>query len=200
MQLKTLPELGAEAGTDKHHLHRYCEFYHELLSPFRHLPITFVEIGVLGGNSLVMWDKFFTHPDSRFYGLDIHDVWFPPEGTRMKVIIGDASKAEVVDKIVAETGPIDFLWDDGGHFSFQQKESLRLFWPHLKSKGIYCCEDVHTSFHVPWTMPEEQSFVDHTMEWIKRAHEHGAGHCGIPTETDIEEIVIRKSIHVFKKR
>lgn len=197
--LPHLSDLGKEHGTDKYHLHNYTEFYHELLSPLRRTPLTFLEIGVDGGESIRMWDAFFTHPSARIYGVDIHDKGVSV-GEKGKFILGDASQPNFIFDLVNATGVFDVVLDDGSHYSDQQKRSLSLLWPYVKSGGLYICEDTHSSYHYPWTPPEEVSFVSHMMEWIHKLNENGAGHCGKPTETDIEEIVFRKSLVVIKKR
>lgn len=199
MFLPHLSELGQLYGTDKYSLHRYTDFYHELLSPLRHEKITLLEIGVLGGESLKMWEAFFGHPLSMIYGVDIHDRAIQ-ERERMKVRIGDGSSRDFIDQLVQETGPLDIVVDDGSHYSDQQKRSLEYLWPHLQPGGLYICEDTHSSYHYPWTSPDDISFVGSLMEWIHRLNERGAGHCGIPSETDIEQVTFRKSVVVIKKR
>lgn len=194
-----LDEIGRACGTDKHGLHHYLEFYHELLRPLRHRKINMLEIGVLGGNSLCMWDAFFSHPGTRIWGADIHDRWNPPPASRINIRIGNASEAPFINQLVSETGPFDLIIDDGSHFSREQKETFHLLWPHVKPGGIFLVEDTHSSYHYPWTDNGEESFVCSLMNHIHRVNEYGKDECGVPSECDIEEIVIRKSVVVFKK-
>lgn len=196
--LKDLQQIGLERGTDKASLHRYCEFYHDLLSPIRHDPISMAEIGVDGGESLRMWSEFFTHPEAKIYGVDIHDKGVDPG--RAKFILGDGTNPNFIYDLGTNHGPFDVVLDDGSHYSGQQKDSLRLLWPHVKSGGLYICEDCHTSYSYPWTTPEEISFVHSTMDWIDSLMEKGADHCGVPTESDVLEIIFRKSLVIIKKR
>lgn len=200
MRLKTLSQLADEHGTDKGPMfHNYTEFYQELLSPIRHLPITMLEIGVLGGHSLRMWDGFFDNENTQIYGADIHDREIPESG-KIRIRIGDATNPNFLYDLTQETGPIDLIVDDGSHFSSHQKDSLRLLWPSLSPGGLYIVEDCHSSYFYPWTKEDEVSFISSTSSWIDRLNEKGAGHCGRPTETDVEQIIFRKSLVVIKKR
>ena len=196
--LRNLTDIALDCGTDKASVHNYTEYYDSLLAPLRHEPINMVEIGVDGGESLRMWSEYFTNPAAKIYGVDIHDKGGNPG--RATFILGDATQPNFIHDLGTQHGPFDVVVDDGSHFSTQQKASLRLLWPHVKSGGIFICEDCHTSWAYPWTTPEEVSFVHHMMDWIDGLMEKGAGHCGVPTETDIAEIVFRKSLVIIKKR
>lgn len=197
--IPTLSDLARSCGTDKGpQFHNYTEYYHELLSPLRHKPISLIEIGVDGGESIKMWSEFFTDTKSRIYGVDVHDK--KGDLGRGKFFLGDATQPNLVFDITNETGPFDVILDDGSHYSEDQKKALELWWPHLKPGGLYIAEDLHTSWSYPWTIPDSVSFVHYLQGWIDRCMELGAGHCGVPTETDIEEIVFRKSLVVIKKR
>jgi hypothetical protein len=157
-----------------------------------------VEIGVDGGESIRMWSEFFTHSESQIIGVDIHDKG--GNLGRGKFVLGDATNPNFIYDFAKAYGPFELIVDDGSHFSNQQKDSLRLLWPHLLPKGVWISEDCHSSFHYPWTTPEEISFVESMGDLVVNLMEKGAGHCGVPTETDIEEIVFRKSLVVIKKR
>jgi len=195
---KDLHQIGLDCGTDKATMHGYTRYYNELLATWRHKPLTLVEIGVDGGESIKMWSQYFTSPDTTIYGVDIHDK--KGDLGRGKFVLGDATQPNFIHDLVTLTGPIDIVVDDGSHFSGQQKDSLRLLWPHLKSSGMYIVEDCHSSYHYPWTIPEEVSFVHSMVDWIDALMEKGSGHCGVPTESAIDEIVFRKSLVIIKKR
>ena len=196
-----LDELGLKHGTDKASSHHdYLKFYWDLLFDVRVDPVVFLEIGVAGGNSLRMWQDWFSHPEAKIYGVDIEDRPLEPFDKRTQVITGDASQPNFIYDLTNRTGPLDIVIDDGGHFSREQKDALRLLWPHVKSGGIYVCEDCHTSYSMPWTMPDEVSFVKHLDQWIDDVMEKGKGGCGKPSQSTISEIIIRKSVVVLKKR
>ena len=195
---KDLHQIGLECGTDKATMHGYTRYYNELLATWRHKPITLVEIGVDGGESIKMWSEYFTSPDTHIYGVDIHDK--KGDLGRGKFVLGDATQPNFIHDLVNLTGPVDIIVDDGSHMVSQQKDSLRLLWPSLKPGGLYIVEDCHSSYHYPWTTHEEVSFVHSMLDWIDSLMEKGASHCGVPTESAIEEIVFRKSLVILKKR
>lgn len=196
-----LDEIGRATGTDQSTLHHaYCLYFNELFAAFRHRQITLLEIGVLGGNSLCMWDAFFDHPKSKIVGVDIHERWTPSPESRSHFRLGSQDDPSFLASLVHEFGLFDIVLDDGSHFSRHQKASLDILWAYVKPGGVYVCSDTHTSYTYPWTDNGERSFVESTMDWIHKLNEHGKDHCGRPTETDIEEIVFRKSLVVLKKR
>lgn len=198
LSLGEIAETIPGCGSDKHYLHRYTKYYDELFSPIRQKPIALLEIGVDGGESLKLWSEYFTDPKSRIYGVDIHDKG--GDRGRAKFFLGDATQPNMVFDITNEVGKLDVILDDGSHFSEDQKKALELWWPHLKPGGIWITEDCHSSYHYPWTEPGSIPFISYLNDWIERCMEKGAGHSGVPTETDILEIVFRKSLVIIKKR
>lgn len=197
--MTSLHEIGKFHGTDKAEFHGYLEFYEKLLKPIRNKGVNVLEIGIDGGGSLLMWQDWFTQPQTRIYGVDIVDRPLPKFDNRTTIIIGDASSPNFIYDLTNRTGKLDLIIDDGSHFSKSQKDSLRLLWPHVNSGGIYICEDCSTSFSLPWTQPGEQSFVHSMMSWIEDVMERGYDHCGKPTKSTIEEIIFRKSLVVLRK-
>lgn len=198
--MTSLHDIGKHHRTDKAEFHGYLGFYEKLLKPIRNKPITMLEIGVAGGESILMWQDWFTQPTTMIYGVDIEDRPLPKFDERVAIIVGDASNPNMVFDITNRTGLLDLVIDDGSHHSGQQKDSLRLLWPNLKSGGLYIVEDCSTSYSLPWTSPEEVSFVRSLDAWIDEVMEKGKDHCGRPTDSTIEEIIVRKSVVVLKKR
>lgn len=198
--MNELSQIAERTGTDKWSLHRYTEYYGRLLEPLRHQPVTMLEIGVLGGNSLMMWDGWFDHPDARIFGVDIHERWLPGKGTRMNVMTGNGADPSFLMEVIRATGPLDLVIDDGSHFSNQQIYSLGTLWQFVKPGGLYIVEDTHTSYTAPWTSRNETSFIESMRTWIDDLNENGKDHCGVPTESTIDEITFRKSLMVMRKR
>lgn len=196
--LQTLEEIGLRCGTDKSsRFHNYLEFYGELLAPFRHRPIRLLEIGVDGGESIKMWGEYLTHPESSVYGMDVHDK--KGDLGRGKFLHSDGTDPIIVFNTGTNFGPFDVVVDDASHYAKDQKKQLELWWGYVAPGGLYIVEDCHTSFTFPWTLPEEESFVESTMAIIKKIHEHGKDHCARPTDCDIEEMIVRKSLTVLRK-
>jgi hypothetical protein len=186
-------------GTDKF-THTYTHFYDKLFKPWRNRKITMLEIGVAGGESIRMWCDFFCHPESLIYGVDIEERKIPCLDSRARLVTGDGSNPNFLFDLTNQTGPLDLVVDDGSHLSGQQKDSLRLLWPHIKPGGWFITEDCHCSFKMPWTLPDEISFVKHLDAWIDDCMEKGANDSGQPTTSEIDQIIIRKSLVAIRKR
>jgi 8-demethyl-8-(2-methoxy-alpha-L-rhamnosyl)tetracenomycin-C 3'-O-methyltransferase len=146
--MNTLNELGLKHGTDKASgLHHYLEIYERFLGPLRDKPITLLEMGTLGGNSLRMWDEYFTHPDTRILGLELEAAYWKPESNpRMKVINGSQADPAVLRQLWVENGEFDVVIDDASHKLGDMKPAFEELFPHVKSGGFYCLEDLHTSW------------------------------------------------------
>jgi methyltransferase family protein len=200
--MTSLTDLGIHYGTDKATHHGYTDFYETILRPFRKNPISFLEIGVAGGESIRMWNEWFHHRETRIYGIEIQDTDSAKAdyGPRTKIYITDAVSPNAVYDITNETGPLDIVLDDGSHRSDHLKASLSMWWPHIKPGGFFIAEDLHAQFHYPWTDQGEVKFTDTLLPWLDRVNENGKDDCGKPTDGDVEEIIFRKSLLIIKKR
>jgi len=138
-----LTEIGSRYKTDKIE-HGFCPFYHFHLNARRDSVKKVLEIGVLRGNSLLMWRDYF--PKAIVHGLDISPPQFPPL-ERIQLHTGDQSDRQSLQGLLDHTGSeFDLIVDDGGHTMRQQQVSFGFLFPHLRSGGIYIIEDLHTSF------------------------------------------------------
>lgn len=129
-----------------HKWHHYLDIYDTHLSKFRDRPIRMLEIGVSAGGSLQMWKKYF-HPDSHILGIDKNPNCAQFQENGVSVRIGSQADPEFLSQMEAEFGPFDIVLDDGSHIGEHQILSFHALWPKLKEGGIYCCEDLHTSYH-----------------------------------------------------
>lgn len=131
-------------GTDKEGSHSYCSLvYDRLFFPYAHKSVSILEIGVLHGGSLIMWDKFFKNAE-KIVGLDSvnrHFLLDEYKSEKIKVIIDNAYTAEVA----ARLGEFDIIIDDGSHHPIEQALVVDLYLPKLRSGGIMVIEDVSSS-------------------------------------------------------
>jgi hypothetical protein len=67
-------------------------------------------------------------------------------GRRTRIFIGDQEDRDFLRSLVAQTGPIDVVIDDGGHTMGQQIATFEEVYPRLTDNGVYLVEDVHTSY------------------------------------------------------
>ncbi len=137
-----LPELAAKHRTDKLR-HGYIPRYERHFGPLRALPVRLLEIGVAKGRSLFMWRDYF--PAAHITGLDIVDLTALAT-PRIRIYHGDQSNAELLQRVVAESGGIDIVIDDGGHVNRDVIASFHTLFPLLSQGGLYVIEDIHTSY------------------------------------------------------
>ena len=123
----------------------YFEIYDRHFSKYRNKEITILEIGVYQGGSLQMWRDYFG-PKAKIYGIDINPRCKELEEENTEIFIGSQSDRKFLASIKNKIPPIDILIDDGGHTMRQQIVSFEELFDHVKSDGIYLCEDLHTSY------------------------------------------------------
>jgi hypothetical protein len=125
-------------------IHNYVELYGLFFRPQRKRAERVLEIGVLDGASVRLWEAYF--PRATIFGIDIDDT-SQYETTRIRTFVADQANREQLSQFIDEHGStFDIVIDDGGHTMEQQQVSFGFFFPHLRSKGIYIIEDIHTSF------------------------------------------------------
>jgi len=150
--------IGKASGSDKSpyntrsHRHPYTAVYSMLFAPLRNKPIRFAEIGVAAGNSALLWELYFTHPDARIHMYD-RDEEFLKHGrslvgprfefAHMDVSVdGDIARALT---IMGRTELFDVIIDDSSHEHGHQIRIIREAWPRLKPGGILIIEDIFRS-------------------------------------------------------
>ena len=124
--------------------HHYFEIYERHLARLRASSPTLLEIGVQGGGSLEMWRQYFGQ-SAHIYGMDIDPAVQRHEDIATKIFIGDQANPAFLRDVLAQSGPLDLLIDDGGHTANQQITSFETIYPTLAENGIYLVEDTHTS-------------------------------------------------------
>jgi hypothetical protein len=139
-----LDDLALRHGADKSSkVHGYTRAYERHFAHLRVQPIALLEIGIGGGASLRMWRDYF--PRATLYGLDIEDCK-GLETLGMRVFQGAQADEDVLERLLAVTGPLDVIVDDGSHRWADQIASFKKLYPHLKPGGCYAIEDLHTSY------------------------------------------------------
>jgi hypothetical protein len=199
----TLDEIGLETSTDKNsRYHTYLDTYDELFKHVRRKPITLLEQGVLAGDSLKMFDTYFTHPKSRICGLDIEKRFHPGPGSRITTFLGNQNDTTFLQNVINETGPLDICICDAGHFYRDQVTAFEFLWPHVKPGGYYSIEDIHTSWHPQHS--EGGRIIDYLTQIAGDVQDHGETWHGKPLVTDkwysVDWILFRKGMAILKKR
>ena len=120
----------------------YFDIYERHFRKFRDKEANILEIGLYGGGSLEMWKDYFG-ANAMIYGVDIEEACMAYEQDNVKIFIGDQADPFFWEKFKLEVPLLDIVVDDGGHTPEQQRVSLDELLPHIRSGGVYCCEDVH---------------------------------------------------------
>jgi hypothetical protein len=157
---KTLTELNELYKSDKGITHNYLNHYEKLFSENRHKELNILEIGVLFGNSLKLWNDFFTK--SIIYGVenfsqDNGHQYYSYKPVNPEDVMNDLKKYERVNLLVFDCEDVneiekklsglefDIIIDDGSHSISQQKINYTNYSKFLKNDGIYICEDVQSN-------------------------------------------------------
>lgn len=152
----------------------YFAIYQAVFGPRRAEPLRILEIGVLGGASLRLWKRYFTHPGTLIVGIDIlpECIRFDAPADGIRVRIGSQTDAAFLKRVVKEFGPFDLIIDDGSHHSSHMIASFnQLYSDGLKESGIYFVEDLHANYWHPWR-DSRRSFLDMCKELLEHMHAH----------------------------
>lgn len=151
--------IGHHTGTDKSpynptgHRHPYTPVYSILFAPLKRRPIRLAEIGVARGASAVMWNSYFTHPDTLIHMFDrdadlLQAAMRQVRSDRVRYGIMDVSiDGDVSGSLeVCSDGLLyDVIIDDSSHEHGHQLRIIREAFPLLKPGGILVIEDVFRS-------------------------------------------------------
>lgn len=126
-------------GTDKGSLHSYIAVYEELFRKIRHKPIKLMEIGIMSGNSILMWKEYFTK--GKIFGIDINPI---PEKLKniSRVECLQHNSTEPLEKLNTK---FNIIIDDGCHEPEIQLLTAKVFYPLVEIGGFYIIEDVISS-------------------------------------------------------
>lgn len=145
--MRSLDKIAIHYGTDKSsYIHNYCVKYEKWL-PFNRLePITILEIGVLGGQSLSTWREYY--PNATVVGLDIDPNCKQYESPENKIFveIGSQDDIQFLEEVAKKWGPFDMILDDGSHMNNHIITSFNNLIDSVKPECIYVIEDSCTSY------------------------------------------------------
>ncbi len=146
----------------------YFAVYDLVLTKYRNKPgITFVEIGVADGGSLLMWREFLG-PDARIIGIDYDPAAAAMRQKGFEMFIGDQASPAFWKEFFAQIGDIDVLIDDGGHTNKHQISTVDLCLDHIKNGGLILTEDVGTSYLPEYGNPSKYSFMNYAKTIVER--------------------------------
>jgi len=154
-----LSDIHLDFNTDKGTGHNYIETYENLFSNIRTSKMNVLEIGVLFGGSLKMWEEYFcnstvygiedfsqenSNEDFGGFGVNADEVRADlAKHNRIWLIEGDSRDIEFVKNKVGSLGiEFNIIIDDGDHEVSSQTANFDNFIPYLSRGGIYIIEDV----------------------------------------------------------
>jgi hypothetical protein len=144
-ELPSLDALGLKFGTDKSSReHDYLSFYEVFFEGIRQSRTNVLEIGVLFGASLRMWEEYF--PNGVVVGADIDPGVKSLSTPRIFTEVIDQSNIEDLVQLGVRHGPFDIIIEDGSHLWEHQITTFRTLFPFLNNGGHYVVEDLHTNF------------------------------------------------------
>ena len=126
-------------GTDKNTVHSYIDVYEELFSPIKNQVKNVLEIGVKGGQSILLWKYYFKN--SNVYGMDISPkpkILEEVEGVHF--IHGNAYSEKMMDRV--KNIKFDIMIDDGPHTLESMKYFVTNYSNFLADGGILVVEDL----------------------------------------------------------
>lgn len=153
-----LRELFAASGRYSVKFSSYFPVYERTLERFVGKGITFVEVGVGDGGSLLMWKEYFEN--ARIIGVDCNPDAKQLTQLGLEIFIGDQASEAFWDTFYSQVGPVDVLIDDGGHLNEQQIVTVTRALGHVRDGGLILVEDVHTSYQSEYSNPARSSFVN----------------------------------------
>ena len=165
--------------------HHYFEIYHRHLAQFRGRSPVVLEIGVLHGGSLEMWQRYFG-PGTRVVGIDVIPECKRLEDEATTILIGDQADRRFLAEVRSRVPHIDIVIDDGGHQMTQQIAAFEELYPHLQPDGVYLCEDMHTSLMPEYCGGYQQqgTFLEFSKALVDRLH---AWHSTEPQRLAVDE-------------
>jgi hypothetical protein len=144
-----LTAIGVETYTDKAYFHNFTSVYERFLFDKRDAIQQMIEVGVLRGSSIQMWERYL--PNAKILGLDVNPVYFSERqfGPRVTLTVCDATREEDLQNVLKgkeiAPGSVDLIIDDGSHIVSHQVRTMSSLWKYVKPGGLYIIEDMHTA-------------------------------------------------------
>jgi cephalosporin hydroxylase len=192
---------------DKRIIHKwshYFDIYERHFSRFKNKEIVILEIGVSNGGSLQMWKNYFG-ANTKVYGIDINPMCKELEEENIEIFIGSQSDRNFLKTVKNQIPPIDILIDDGGHTMNQQIVSYEELFDHVKSDGVYLCEDIHTSYKLKFGggYKRRGSFIEYSKNFIDYLHAYHSNQKALRADNftkSVDSIHYYDSIIVIEKK
>jgi SAM-dependent methyltransferase len=132
-----------EQFSDKGTRHSYIDQYQDLLAPY-HPEARILEIGVMSGASILLWDTWFD--SAEITGIDLRPDFNEPRPWHNLLQEPHIDIHWTVDSTEPSQFPeqrrFDIIIDDGSHRVEDQMKTFLNYFDHLAPGGIYIIEDI----------------------------------------------------------
>jgi len=191
--VKLSNKFKTDKGTEKGAAHGYSIDYYSHFKSFQNQPINLLEIGIERGNSLLTWDSFFNHSESKIIGIDNefdlekYKFQIPNfSNTKINTYKVDQGNRNQLTKWAQEIGlKFDIIIDDGAHLSKEHQTSLGVLFPLVKSGGFYVIEDLATMYQ--WE--SEAKYDKNTLNLIKEFIKNKTFNSEYMTDDEIKYLI-----------
>jgi hypothetical protein len=180
----------------------YFDIYERHLSRFKGHQVRLLEIGVSQGGSLDIWRRYFGE-HAVLFGVDIDPNCKRFEAANVHIEIGSQDDPNFLKDLAARLNEVDIIIDDGGHTMGQQINTFEYLFPIVQERGVYICEDTHTSYQPQFGggLGDKVSFIEMIKGKVDELH---AFHPGGPTPTrfslSADSVAFYESMVVIEKR
>ncbi len=135
-----------EPKSDKGTEHDYFNGYYDAeFTPKKDKSITLLEIGVLNGESINLWNKYFENA-KEIYGVDINitNQAIATVNPTDEIVLerADAYSEDYVNKFLNDG--FDYIIDDGPHTLWSQIAFIELYYKKIKKGGKLIIEDIQS--------------------------------------------------------
>lgn len=160
----SLPDLCKINMNDKYGVHFYAIHYQKFFKKYKFKKVKVLEIGVHVGSSLKVWSNYFVRGE--ILAFDI--LYTQIKVNKCKILKGDQSDPGFLKEIGDKYGPFDIIIDDGSHLSSHVIVSLECLWKYLKIGGLYCIEDLQTSYWTDYDGSHDVNYKTTSINYLKK--------------------------------
>ena len=127
---------------DKGHNHSYLDFYERYFAPHRDTA-DIIEIGVMTGGSLLLWQRWFDQVNAT--GIDLRNGFNETFAWQEEIVADYHWLTDTTDsKFIPKLQPAHFVIDDGLHTLDGQWKTFCNYWKFVRPGGTYFIEDIET--------------------------------------------------------
>lgn len=186
---------------DSNHCHPYTLVYHALFKGKRDSPLTFCEIGIAEGRSLLLWNEYFTQ--ATIYGYERWPHWITNWKTKYNDLprvhvnyMNVKDKDQIINPFTEASVHYDCIIDDSTHDFYDMIRIIRCSLPFVKPGGIIIIEDIQKSFDEYWFHVELLPLVDEFSRMYFVDLEHNRRNSGA-VNNDKLLILVKKGEPLF---